>query len=87
VKATNAPLGGFCFEVAPAKPKRQPRQKVKTDPKLVTAACELRDRYLEQVNADPHVLAASAKYHVGRALLQARAKMVKRATPLLTEAA
>jgi hypothetical protein len=40
---------------------------VKIDPRLVRAARELRDRYLEQVNADAPALPA-AKYDVSRAL-------------------
>jgi hypothetical protein len=45
------------------KPKRE---KAKIDPKLVSAARELRDRYLEQVNATP--LLSQGKYDVSRAL-------------------
>ena len=44
-----------------AKPKRAKR---KNDPKLVAAARELRDRWLEQVNASP--LAGGGKYNVSR---------------------
>ena len=46
---------------------REPRAKVKIDPKYVAAARELRDRYLEQVNADAPALPVG-KYDVSRAL-------------------
>jgi hypothetical protein len=49
----------------PKKP-RAPRQK--NDPKYVAAARELRDRYLEQVNADRLLPAANGKYDVSRQL-------------------
>jgi hypothetical protein len=42
--------------------------KVKNDPKLVAAARELRDRWLERVHADPSVLTSGGKYDVTRAL-------------------
>jgi hypothetical protein len=42
--------------------------KVKNDPKLVAAARELRDRYLEHVNADAGALLPRGKYDVSRAL-------------------
>ena len=42
------------------------RQKPRTDPNLITAARELRDRYLEEVNTDPALLAGEAKYEVAR---------------------
>jgi hypothetical protein len=48
---------------------RAPRQK--NDPKYIAAARELRDRYLEQINAAPHVLlppSANGKYDVSRQL-------------------
>jgi hypothetical protein len=45
-------------EVAP-ETKREPRRKVKNDPKLIAAARELRDRWLEQVNATPFWLRES----------------------------
>ena len=47
------------------KPKRE---KVRCDPRLVEAARELRDRFLERVNAEPWLLEGEAKYEVGRAL-------------------
>jgi hypothetical protein len=45
------------------------REKVKADPKHVAAARELRDRWLEQVNASP--LIAQGKYDVARQLAAA----------------
>jgi hypothetical protein len=42
---------------------REKKQKVKNDPKLVAAARELRDRWMEKVNAEGLMLPA-AKYDV-----------------------
>jgi hypothetical protein len=50
------------------KPRRAAKKTVKNDPRLVAAARELRDRWLEQVNANPSLLASDAKYDVSRAL-------------------
>jgi hypothetical protein len=47
----------------------EPRKKVKNDPKLVAAARELRDRWLEHINTTP--LLAAGKYDVSRALPEA----------------
>jgi hypothetical protein len=68
---TSISAGGLRFIVpqAPAhepKPKRQPRPKVKNDPRLVAAARELRDRWLERVNADTSAVLGEAKYDVSR---------------------
>jgi hypothetical protein len=53
----------------PTKPKdKPPRAKRTCDPKLVAAARELRDRWLEQVNADPLLFTARGKYEVGRVI-------------------
>jgi hypothetical protein len=49
------------------KPPREKAPKRKADPKLVSAARELRDRWLEQVNAGAPLL-PNAKYDVARAL-------------------
>ena len=52
------------------KPNREKRKVTKKDPKLVAAARELRDRYLEQMNHD-HRLSSGihgGKYEVARAL-------------------
>ena len=53
-------------QVAVEKPKGQTKPKVNVDPKLVSAARELRDRYLEHVNSDPHAVRAVGKYEVSR---------------------
>jgi hypothetical protein len=49
-----------------AKPAKKKRQKIKADPVLVAKAKELRDRYLEQLNAGK--LLAVGKYEVARAI-------------------
>ena len=54
--------------VEKAKPKREKKPKAKIDPKHVAAARELRDRWLEPVNADPSLLVAQGKYDVAKAL-------------------
>jgi GNAT superfamily N-acetyltransferase len=48
------------------KAKAEPKRKVKNDPKLVAAARELRDRWLEWANATP--LVPHGKYDVSRAI-------------------
>jgi hypothetical protein len=63
---------------APAKPAepaakaKTPRVKVKNDPEHVTAARELRDRYLEQVNSQRLLASTQGKYDVSRALSPVR---------------
>ena len=52
------------LEPPKAKAPRKPRQK--NDPKYIAAARELRDRYLEQVNANRLLPAAQGKYDVSR---------------------
>jgi hypothetical protein len=76
IRPANVPAGGLWFAVpqTPAsepKLKREPKQKVKNDPRLVAAARELRDRWLEQVNADPSALSSQGKYEVSRAIAEA----------------
>jgi hypothetical protein len=44
------------------------RAKRKADPKLITAARELRDRWLEKVNEDPSLILPAPKYDVAREL-------------------
>jgi len=70
-----APLCGVSFAApAPApeptkqtpKPKREPRPKAKNDPKLVAAARELRDRWMEEINAGRYLPAGNGKYEVSR---------------------
>ncbi len=57
-------------ETKPGKaPKEKvPRVKPKNDPRLIAAARELRDRWLEQVNADPSALLSHGKYDVSSTL-------------------
>ncbi len=48
----------------PAKKPKAPPKKI--DPMFLSGARELRDRYLEKVNTDPHTLRAKAKYAISR---------------------
>ena len=50
------------------KPKREPKAKPKNDPRLVAAARELRDRWLEQVNSTPPTI--QGKYEVSRQIAE-----------------
>jgi hypothetical protein len=50
------------------KPKREKQPKPKADPKLIAAARELRDRWLERVNDDPSLIGSNSKYDITRAL-------------------
>lgn len=66
-------LGAPLWFAAPAPAKqakggkaKEPRKRRKNDPKLVAAARELRDRWLEQVNAEPSRAMACEKYEVSR---------------------
>src|SRR5436309_561067 len=63
-------LGGLWFAPPappkPAKREREKKPKVKNDPKHIAAARELRDRWLERVNADPSLLVSQSKYEVSR---------------------
>jgi hypothetical protein len=58
--------GAVIVETKDQKPKKQPRRKVKNDPKFVSAARELRDRYLEEVNSGRFLPEAQGKYDVAR---------------------
>jgi hypothetical protein len=63
---------------AAAKAEKPKREKFKNDPKMVAAARELRDRYMEQVNVDPAALlppSAHGKYEVSRQLEAAPSHM------------
>ncbi len=53
------------------KRKREPRQKVKNDPKYVAAARELRDRWLEQVNERRFQIGSVGKYDITRSAIGA----------------
>ena len=55
-------------DASESKPKRAPKPKAKNDPKFVAAARELRDRWLEEVNAERYLPEASGKYEVSRRL-------------------
>jgi hypothetical protein len=76
VKSSSAiSLGGLrampvkqAVQPALPKPKSAPKPKRKNDPRLLAAARELRDRWLEQVNADPRLLPSVGKYEVGKQL-------------------
>jgi hypothetical protein len=48
---------------------KEPRKKTRNDPKLVAAARELRDRWLEEVNAGAAMLVGNGKYDVSRQLV------------------
>src|SRR5688500_2089830 len=57
--------------VAVEKPKREKKAKIKADPKMVAAARELRDRWLEHVNSGATLIESVGKYDVTRALPEA----------------
>jgi len=59
----------------PPKPARVKNPKVKNDPKLVAAARELRDRWLERVNADPSGLTSAGLFYQSPCLPGARQRM------------
>jgi hypothetical protein len=62
---------GAIVKASSGKAPRAPRAKapkVKIDPRLLTAARELRDRWMERVNDDPSLIGSSGKYDVTRAL-------------------
>ena len=50
------------------KPKREPKVREKNDPRLVAAARELRDRWLEKIEEEPWLLESAGKYDVRRSL-------------------
>ena len=67
--------------------KRAQRQKLRNDPKLVEAARELRDKYIEQVNAGLLLPpSACGKYDVSRTLEAMPSAMKIEANPLLEAA-
>jgi hypothetical protein len=51
-----------------SKPRREKR---KTDPRLIAAARELRDRWLEAVDRDPDLILPSGKYDLARTEIKA----------------
>jgi hypothetical protein len=81
IKPSSIASGGLRFaapkaEVSAEKPKREPRPKVKHDPAHVAAARELRDRWLERVNADPSVLLSHGKYDISKQLTAPQPKEI-----------
>jgi hypothetical protein len=61
-------------EKAPAKKPRERKPKAKNDPRLVAAARELRDRWLEHVNGGGEELLPTGKYDLTRALPAPKAR-------------
>jgi hypothetical protein len=88
-KAKRPPLNMSCGlrtvdAVAPApraRAKREPRAKTKCDPRLIAAARELRDRWLEKVNAGVLLPAEAGKYELTRRIAASRAA----SAPMLPE--
>jgi len=50
------------------KPEKEPKAKVKLDPRMKEAARELKDRWLEQVNSGMYLPMANGKYEVSRGI-------------------
>ncbi|MBA3273103.1 MAG: GNAT family N-acetyltransferase [Chthoniobacterales bacterium] len=70
-----------------AQPKpRAKRTKAKNDPKLVSAARELRDRYLEHLTAHPDELLPQGKYEVARPRALSKTAEAALQSPLLLAA-
>jgi ribosomal protein S18 acetylase RimI-like enzyme len=65
---------------------RPKRATPKVDPKLVQAARELRDRWLEQVNAGQYDLPSAAKYDIGRLPSPPCRQVPEETTPMLPAA-
>ena len=63
-----APGAAKLETIAEAKPPREKKQKRKNDPRLVAMARELKDRWLEEVNAGRYLPSSRARYDVGRSL-------------------
>jgi hypothetical protein len=81
---SSVPAQASAFQAA----KRPKQARVKNDPKLIAAARELRDRWLEKVNENPSLLLPSGKYDVSRALVEpAHAMQIGPALPLSLPAA
>jgi N-acetylglutamate synthase-like GNAT family acetyltransferase len=72
---------------AAEKPKREKKPKRKNDPKLVAAARELRDRYLEHVNTGGMLLEGAGKYDVTRALPDSSSPLLVKSPAALLPAA
>jgi hypothetical protein len=67
-------------------PANPPREKKKCDPRLVAAARELRDRWLEHVNAGELTLEGAGKYDVVRVLPSPTAPLLPSGPALLPAA-
>ena len=82
-KPVRPTLPGLQFTVAPApaavkeKPRREKRKVAKNDPRLVAAARELRDRWLERVNSGALQLEGQGKYQINRAFAAGEISAVK----------
>ena len=59
------------MKAAAEKPKKEPKVKVKLDPRLKEAARELKDRWLEEVNSGRYLPMANGKYEVSRGIGEA----------------
>ena len=80
----------FCprdLKPAVEKPKREKKLKAKADPRMIAAARELRDRWLEHVNAGEMLLEGAGKYDVSRALPDVTTSMMTERPTLLLPAA
>lgn len=87
LRAASVAAGGLRFGAAasattPAKDKtKKPKVALKNDPKLVAAARELRDRWLEQATAQPGLIesgaAVSGKYEVSKVLTTSKSAIVR----------
>jgi hypothetical protein len=55
-------------EPAVQEKKKPKKQTVKNDPKLIAAARELRDRWLERVNSGTNAITGGGKYDLTRSL-------------------
>jgi hypothetical protein len=69
-------FGAVVPEVIEEKVEKVKKPKVKNDPKLVAAARELKDRWLEQVNGGLYLPMARGKYEVSRGIGEAEPRQV-----------
>jgi hypothetical protein len=86
VKTRGATRGGLWF-VGADQPRETVREskakvKVKCDPRLVAAARELRDRWLEKMNAEPELIEGGGKYEVNRRIEPAGAARMDTIRPV-----
>jgi hypothetical protein len=66
--ATSPKVGEVKSALPAVQAKRAKEQAQRIDPRYVSAARELRDRYLERINGSAALLASSGKYELRRAL-------------------